>query len=229
MTARLCTQELLSLTPARARSIAQNSIAQSDESFIVWALLELRALAREAHVSAAGADEAPSDGASGPDLSTPSGMIPPYQKPAGKTRKAKPGRKPGHEGARRRPPLHVDRHETHTLERCPDCGGPVSKPSRKPRRRYVEDLEASRPLVTEHAIHSHWCPSCHKRVEPVVKEALPKSTIGNRTVALTSWLHYGLGNTVSQVGTVLGSVFHFPEKSGSGLNSAIFKPDPGIC
>jgi len=205
----LSTQELLSLTPARARSIAHQ-----DESFIVWALLELSALAREAHGSGAGAPEAPADGASVPDLSTPSGMIAPYLKPVGKTRKAKPGRKPGHKGARRPAPRDVDRRQTHILQRCPECGGPVSPPSPTPRRRIVEDIEVSRPVVTEHTIHSHWCPQCKKRVEPVVTEALPKSTIGNRTVALTSWLHYGLGNTVSQVATVLGRVFHFPVSEG---------------
>jgi len=101
------------LTPARARDLARQSIAQSDESFIIWALLELRALANEAH-DASGEAPTPSNV---PDPSTPSGMIRPYLKPPGKKRKAKPGRKPGHEGARRRPPLHVDRQETHTLER----------------------------------------------------------------------------------------------------------------
>lgn len=206
VTARLSTQELLSLTPARARSIAHQ-----DEAFIVWVLLELSTLAREAHPGAAEASPA---GGGIPDLSTPSGMIAPYQKPTGKTRKAKPGRKPGHEGARRPAPLAIDRHETHTLRCCPDCGGPVSPPSPTPRRRIVEDIEVSRPVVTEHAIRSHWCPRCSKRVEPVVTEALPRSTIGNRTVALTSWLHYGLGATVSQVAAVLDNVFHFPVSEG---------------
>jgi len=210
VTARLSTQELLTLTPARARDLARQSIAQRDESFIVWALLELRALANEAH-DASGAAPAPSNV---PDPSTPSGMIPPYLKPPGQKRKSKPGRKPGHEGARRRPPLHVDRQETHTLERCPDCGGPVSKPSRKPRRRYVEDLEASRPVTTEHHIHTHWCPCCKKNVEPVVTDALPGATIGNRAAVMSSWFHYGLGNTVSQVAAVLNNVFHFQVSEG---------------
>jgi len=43
-------------------------------------------------------------------LSTPSGMIPPYQKPKVAGRKQKPGRKPGHEGARRESPHRIDRN-----------------------------------------------------------------------------------------------------------------------
>ena len=213
MTAKLSTRELLSLTPARARSLARKSIANQDESFIAWALLKLRALARESHEATPDGAEALSSGGVA-DPSTPSGMIPPYHKPAGKKRKSKPGRKPGHEGARRPPPLHVDRHETHTLSRCPDCGGPVSKPSPKPRRRYVEDLEASRPVTTEHEIHRHWCPCCKKNVEPVVADALPGATIGNRAAVMSSWFHYGLGNTVSQVAAVLNNIFHFQVSEG---------------
>jgi transposase len=32
-----------------------------------------------------------------------------------------------------------------------------------------------------------------------VPDALPGSTIGNRVLVLTAWLHYGLGVTVSQI------------------------------
>lgn len=191
------------MTPARAAELYR----QGREA-TVWALLKLSALAREAQDATAG-------GAPGVvDFSTPSAMIAPYQKPCGGKRRHKPGRKAGHAGSRRPAPPHVDCHETHILERCPDCGGAVLKASRKPRRRIVEDLNASRPVVTEHAIHSHWCPRCQKRVEPVVSSALPGATIGNRAVALTSWFHYGLGNTVSQVAAVLNNVFHFPLSDG---------------
>jgi hypothetical protein len=45
-------------------------------------------------------------------------------------------------------------------------------------------------------------------VEPVVTEALPGATIGNRLLALGAWLHYGLGQTLSQI----VSVFNFQLK-----------------
>lgn len=53
--------------------------------------------------------------------------------------------------------------------------------------------------MTEHTIHRDWCPCCKKQVEPKVPDALPNCTLGNRTVALAAWLHYGSGVTTSQI------------------------------
>ncbi|NQU43448.1 IS66 family transposase, partial [bacterium] len=82
------------------------------------------------------------------------------------------------------------------------------------RQRVVEDIEKSTVVTTAHTIHSHYCPQCKKRVEPVVTDALPKSTIGNRALVLSSWLHYGLGQTISQIVSVFDSLFHFPVSPG---------------
>ena len=49
------------------------------------------------------------------------------------------------------------------------------------------------------AIHRDWCSRCKKRVEPKIPDALPGSPIGNHVLTLSAWLHYGLGNTLSQV------------------------------
>ncbi len=62
-------------------------------------------------------------------------------------------------------------------------------------------------MVTEHVIHRDWCPHCKKLVEPVVPDALPRATLGNRTLVLSSWLHYGLGNTLSQIVEVFNHHF----------------------
>jgi hypothetical protein len=68
------------------------------------------------------------------------------------------------------------------------------------RPRITEDIpEQITPVVTEHTIHRDWCPRCQKAVEPVVTEALPGATLGHRTLVLSAWLHYGLGNTLSQI------------------------------
>ena len=53
--------------------------------------------------------------------------------------------------------------------------------------------------MAEHTIHSDWCPKCKKRVEPKVTDALPNATLGNRVLVLSAWLHYALGNTLSQI------------------------------
>ena len=196
VTNRFTADDLLNLTEERAQAI----IESGDETNR-WALLELSAMARR---NAAAAD----------DPATPSAMVPPYKKPAKKKKGKKPGRKAGHKGSRRPAPEQIDERREHFAECCPDCGGPVSPTTAAPRKRVIEDIEVSRAKVTEHTIHSHYCRRCRKRVEPKVLDALPKATIGNRTLALTSWLHYGLGNTTSQVVDVLNSLFHFPISPG---------------
>lgn len=137
-----------------------------------------------------------------------SGMKPPYEKPPVQGRSKPPGCKKGHPGYRRPPPERIDRRQEHRLERCPDCGTPVKKCHRV-RKRYIEDIPANlQAEVTEHLIHRDWCPKCKKSVEPVVPDALPNSTLGHRVLVLTAWLHYGLGNSLSQILEVFN--FHLP-------------------
>ncbi len=189
-------KDLLKLTAEQAKDI----FAQGEEA-VTWALLKLSVLAK-------------GDKKTKPSLSTPSSQVPPYEKPAAKKRgKKKRGRKKGHKGARRKPPLTIDLREQHTLSDCPDCGGQVSEPYAE-RRRVIEDLEKTTVVTIEHTIRTHYCPCCKKSVEPRVTDALPKSTIGNRALALSSWLHYGLGQTMSQVVSVFDSLFHFPVTAG---------------
>ena len=133
--------------------------------------------------------------------STPSAMVPVYEKPAAKSRKKRPGAKPGHAGSRRQVPERIDDRREHKLPCCPDCGGRLKRTD-DTRTRYVEDIpvpEEIQPQVTEHTIHRDWCPKCRKRVEPKVPDALPNATFGNRVLVLSAWLHYALGNTLSQI------------------------------
>jgi transposase len=131
--------------------------------------------------------------------STPSGMIPVYAKPGASRRRKKPGAKDGHPGARRARPERIDRYIEHRLPRCPDCGGPLQRCHRS-RTRVIEDIpEEITPVVTEHTLHRDYCPNCKKDVEPVVTEAMPGATLGNRIVGLTSWFHYALGITIAQI------------------------------
>ncbi len=145
--------------------------------------------------------------------STPSGMIPVYEKPPAKPRKKKSGAKEGHPGRHRRVPDRIDRRETHTAPCCPDCGGRLKRTG-DTRTRYVEDIPEVEPEVTEHTIHSDWCTKCQKRVEPKVPDALPNATLGNRVLVLSAWLHYSLGNTLSQIVEVFN--FHLQLKVTPG-------------
>jgi transposase len=148
--------------------------------------------------------------------STPSGMIPPYQKPPARRRKKKPGAKPGHAGSRRKTPEKIDERAEHRLDACPCCGGELQR-CKRTRTRIIEDIpQEITPVVTEHTIHRDYCPSCKKHVEPVVADAMPNATLGHHVVALSSWFHYGLGVTIGQVRDILGSHLH-TEITAGGL------------
>ena len=149
-----------------------------------------------------------------PSPSTPSGMVPPYQKPAAPKRRKRPGAKPGHPGRRRPPPPDITHHHEHPpLKHCPQCGSPVGAPTER-RFRLIEEIPETEPEVTEHSIPRHWCPTCKKLVEPPVVDAMPGATLGHRLVALTAWLHYGVGATISQVLAVLRHHLHFTVSQG---------------
>lgn len=136
--------------------------------------------------------------------STPSGMVPVYQKPpTARKRSKKPGARDGHQGSRRKPPPKIDAQAEHRLEVCPCCSGPLQR-CRRTRTRIIEDIpEQITPVVTEHTVHRDYCPACKKHVEPVVPDAMPNATLGHQVMALSSWFHYGLGITIGQVRDIL--------------------------
>lgn len=186
----------ISLGPMLTEEQARAIFRQGEEA-VVFALLQQSKTIAEMRQQLPGNSPA-----------TPSGMTPAYEKPATKARTKRLGREKGHPGSRRPPPERIDRRVEHRLKRCPHCGTPVKKCNRT-RIRYIEDIPADlNAQVTEHTIHRDWCPKCKKGVEPVVTDALPNCTLGNRVLVLTAWLHYALGNTLSQIIEVFN--FHLP-------------------
>jgi len=155
-----------------------------------------------------------------PDPSTPSGMVPPHEKESKPKRRKKRGGKKGHTGKRRDTPAEITRHERHAaLKQCPDCGEPLGSPASTPRYRLIEDLIETEPEVVQHEIPRTWCGHCRKWVEPPVVDAMAKATLGHRLVALTAWLHYGLGVTISQVLAVLNHHLHFSLTAGGAVDA----------
>jgi transposase len=150
----------------------------------------------------------------GAKASTPSGMVAVYEKPSVKKRGKKPGREEGHPGVRRAPPVRIDRREEHKLDHCGRCGTELRPESTRTRVRIIEDIPEVEPVVTEHTIHRSYCSHCKEIVEPIVPDALPGSTIGHHLVALTAWLHYGLGQTLSQIVAVLNFHLRFQISEG---------------
>ena len=61
--------------------------------------------------------------------STPSGMIPVYEKPAAPKRRKKPGAKIGHQGYYRQLPPITHHQEQPPLRCCPDCGPLLASPA----------------------------------------------------------------------------------------------------
>lgn len=176
----------VTLGPALTEQQARDIYRQGEEA-VVFALLTLAQKAAE--------PQKPSI----VSPTTPSAMIPVYLKPKADGRSKRPGRKVGHLGSRRPRPEIINAHVDHRLPVCPDCHGPLTR-TNQTRTRITEDIpEAITPIVTEHTIHRDWCQHCQKAVEPIVTEALPGATLGNRTLVLSAWLHYGLGNTLSQI------------------------------
>lgn len=188
------------LTEEQAAAI----FAQGEEA-VIFALLQL----------AKGWAQAEGKRASVSSPATPSGMRPVYQKPVTtKKRGKKPGRKPGHPGSRRAIPERIDERKTHRAPCCPHCQGHLKRCGQT-RKRITEDIPAGiQPVVTEHTIHRDWCPRCHKLVEPAVPDALPGSQIGNRVLALSAWLHYGLGQTIDHVADVFDHAFQISITAG---------------
>lgn len=184
------------LTEEQARELFHQG-----EEAVVFALLELTKQLAEARSPSV-------------KLSTPSGMMAVYEKPTAEKRGKKAlGAKKGHAGSRRQAPERIDKQTEHRTDKCPDCGSRLQRCS-ETRTRYTEDIPDIQPEVTEHTIHRDWCPQCCKKVEPPVPDALPGSTLGLRVLVLAAWLHYALGNTLSQIVEVFN--FHLQLKVTAG-------------
>jgi transposase len=176
---------------------------------VIWTLLELSS---GLEASANGGGEEPVS------PSTPSGQIPVYKKPNKSTRgRKKPGRKKGHPGARRKEPENIDEEKQHILEICPCCGEQLDEPFDH-RTRITEDIPEVKPVITKHIINRYRCPKCKKVSDAPVADALPKAKVGNNILALTAWMHYGLGTTISQIVNVLNVHLHFKLTPGGLVN-----------
>jgi transposase len=196
----------LSLGPGLTEQQAREIFALGQEAVVFALLRQAQMLAGTSNLPAALAA----------DPSTPSSQKPSFVKPndsGGKRRRA-PGRRPGHAGSRRRPPVRIDRTVEHRAECCPDCGGALQRCSGT-RERLIEDIpESVRVETVRHVIHRDFCPRCRKGVEPVVTEALPQASIGNGIVVLSAWLHYALGTTISQILSVFNYHLQFQMSPG---------------
>lgn len=143
--------------------------------------------------------------------STPSGMQAAFTKA---NRASRPKKEPcNRRGVHRPLPEKVDQTKEHTLDCCPNCSNPLP-PSSETRERFTEELPVVEPRVIRHRIHRYWCQACRKIVEAPITDALPKSTIGLRTVVYSAWLHYILGVSFDKIIQLLNLSAHFKISTG---------------
>ena len=103
------------LTEEQARAI----YARGEDAVVFALLAQAKLLTEQLAQAAATSNQTPS---------TPSGMQPPYQKPAASAYgKKTPGRKDGHPGSHRATPTRIDRHVSHRADVCPQCRGPLHR------------------------------------------------------------------------------------------------------
>lgn len=95
----------------------------------------------------------------------------------------KTGQKKGHKGYTRHIPERIDEVKKHTLDRCPKCGGKVSK-TQEIRERIVTDIPKTEVKNTKHIIHRCYCKNCKETVEPEIEDALPNARFGLRLMLL---------------------------------------------
>ena len=134
-----------------------------------------------------------------------------------------PGRPPGHLGAYRVRPLHIDAQIRVPLERCPTCGGPVH--AIEPCVQYIEEIPPLRPLVTELTTECGCCPKCGPvRTTHPLQTSMATGAAGNhlgpRALALAAVLNKHLKLTVRTTCRVLKEGFGLSLTPG-GLTQAV--------
>lgn len=188
-----------------------------DEAVAIWELPKEEAVEIILRLAEKAEKYAQQEAPIGP--TTPSGMTPPYLKPAAGKKRKPPGRKKGHVGLSRLRPETAEHFKEHKLDQCPVCQGPVKEPVRT-YKRYIEDIPPiEKPEVTEHTVNGYWCPTCKKIVFPTVTCALPNAQIGLRLVVFSAWLHYLVGVSVQNIVKILSVVCRFRISTG-GLTQA---------
>jgi transposase len=151
----------------------------------------------------------------------------PFRRPENKKVPAEqrkpPGRKPGHEGAFRAIPKHVDHEINVPLAKCPKCGGKVS--DRLPRTQYIEELPPIRPQVIRLTTWAGVCPCCGEvqsthPLQTSVAQGAAQTMLGPRALALATLLNKHLGNTMRRTCQILRKGFGLSISPG-GLSQAL--------
>lgn len=120
--------------------------------------------------------------------------------------KKRPGRPPGHAGAYRAVPEHVDEQAEVPLCGCPHCGGPVAEV--QPIEQFIEEIPPVRPHVTRLVTYRGRCAKCGQvrsshPLQTSTATGAAKTQLGPRAHALAASLNKQFGLTMRKACRVL--------------------------
>lgn len=149
----------------------------------------------------------------------------PFGRESQKKEKKKCGRKPGHEGAFRPPPGHVDELVEARLEGCPCCGEPIFDVEEL--IQYVIDLPEIRAHVLRILTERGWCRRCRKHVRSSHPRQVSKAggaasvAMGPRASALVVELKTRQGVPYRDISELFGRYFNFPVTHGALVQATL--------
>ena len=138
---------------------------------------------------------------------------------AGQPSNGKIGGQPGHERHERPafPPEQVDKVVEYTLDRCPDCGGPVRPARQAPRVVQQVELVEKPVIVTEHRSLACECRRCGKKFYGTLPpEVRAGGLLGPRLTATAAFLKGACHTSYTSLQAFLKSVLSV-EVSRGGL------------
>ena len=146
-----------------------------------------------------------------------SDIVKPPKPASSKKTKRKIGGQPGHAKHERPPfsPEQIDDVREYRLNRCPDCGGPVSV--RPQEARVVQQVEiVERPVeIVEHRVEACWCRRCRKVVHAPLPAAVRKGgLLGPQLTALVGYLKGVCHASFSTIRKFFRDVLNIPISRG---------------
>jgi transposase len=116
------------------------------------------------------------------------------------------GGQPGHERHLREPfPLEqVTTFETHKLQACPECGGPLRLNPANPRVIQQVDIETTPLTIEQHTCSEYWCDCCRKPCwAPFPLKIERGGLVGPQLTALIAFMKGGCHASYSTIRTFL--------------------------
>jgi transposase len=110
-----------------------------------------------------------------------------------------------------------DKIEIHRINKCPNCGGTVTKRKRT-YKRIVIDIKTIETEATEHISETGFCSHCNKSVRAEAPDTLPNLKYGINVVSLVSVMSIGLNATTKGISSFLKDTIGIRMSKGTVCN-----------